>query len=257
MDNKILWIFLHLPRIGGNTISEFIRKRVLKEEIFLSSIERYQKNPKVPDKNKTKFMFGHATYYGMHKLIPGKEPRYFVFLRDPAERLISHYNSKMQNEKKRIPFDKWYKNQIKNEVVHILNLKLKGSESTRINTPKLFLPILRRLNYKTTYFIQTIMFNLFGLNKKNNLKKLENAKKLLDLCWFVGISEKSKIDFKFLLNIMGIRNKKIMDLGVSKKIVKINDQLRKKIYRENPLDVELYNYALKLNKSKRLASSRS
>jgi len=248
MNKNILWIFLHLPRTGGNTLIEAIRKRIPKEEVFLSSVVRYEKNPKKLDKNKVRFMLGHATYYGMHKFIPNKYPRYFAFLRDPAERLVSHYNAKMQNEEKKISFDKWYKNQIKNEMVHILDLKLKGSGATRIKTPNILFPILRKLNYKTTYFIQTIIFNFFRLNKKNDLKKLKNAKKLLDLCWFVGISENSKADFKFLLDAMEIKKEELIDEGISKKVIKVDDKLRKKIYKDNPLDVELYNYALKLRK---------
>ncbi len=257
MRNKVLWIYLHPPRTGGGTVLNTLEREIPKKEIFSTSVVRYQKNPEKFDKNKIRFIIGHATYYGIHKLIPDKNPKYFVFLRDPAERLISHYNGKMLNEKKLIPFDKWYKNQIKNELVHFLDLKYKGSNATRIHVSKIFLPILRNMNYKKTYFIQTIMFNLFGLNKKNDLKKLENAKKLLDLCWFVGIIENSDRDVPFLFKSMGLKNAEWRKTTLPKKIIKVDDKLRKKIYRENPLDVELYNYALKLNKSKRLASSRS
>ena len=253
MDDKVLWIFLHPPRTGGNTIIETLLKKFPREEIFMSSLARYNLDPVKFDPKRVRFMLGHATYYGIHKMVPGREPRYFIILRDPAERMISHYNAKMQKEKKKIPFDEWYKNQIKNEAVHVLDLKFKGSPSTRIHTPKIFMPIVKRLNYKSFYLIQSFIFNLLSLNKTNkkaDTKKLENAKKLLDLCWFIGITEKSNEDFKFLLKSMGIKNPKWIDDGVSKKIVKADEKLRQKIYEENPLDLELYNYALKLREDK-------
>ena len=252
MDNKTLWIYLHPPRTGGITLLNTLLNRIPKDEILSTSLVRYNLDPGKFDPGKLKLITGHATYYGIHKISPNKEPRYFIFLRDPAERLVSHYNAKMIDEKNPIPFDEWYKNQIKNEMVHFLNLKYKGSGSSRLHTPKILLPFIRKLNYKTTYLIQTIIFNLLGLNRKNDSKKLENAKKLLDLCWFVGIIENSDEDIPFLFNAMGIKNAKWKKVTLSKKLIQVNDKLRKKIYDENPLDVELYKYALDLNRKQKL-----
>ena len=252
MDNKILWIFLHPPRTAGGSLVAAISKKFHGDEVFDTSLARYKLNSQKLNKDKVKFIVGHATYYGIHKLVPNKIPRYFILLRDPVERLVSNYNVKMDKEKNIIPFDKWYKNQIKNELVHVLDLKFRGSESTRINVPKPFLPILRRLNYKTFYFIQAIMFNLLGLNKRNNTKKLENAKKLLDLCWFIGLVEKDDKDLKFLIDVLGIKDYKWKMIDPPyKKFLTVDDKLRKKIYEENPLDFELYKYALALRDKKK------
>ena len=254
MNDNILWIHLHPPRTGGGSIIAVLLEK-FPEGVFDASKARYKLDSKKLDKKKARFIVGHATYYGIQKLVPNKIPRYFIFLRNPAESLIDNYNIKMNSEKKIIPFEEWYKNQIKNELVHVLDLKFRGSESIRINVPKTFMPIIRKLNYKTFYFIQKILVNILGLNKKNDLKKLENAKKLLDLCWFVGILEKSEEDFKFLFDAIGLKNikwKKSDD--PYKEPQKINDELRQKIYKENPLDLKLYQYALKLNKEKRPVS---
>lgn len=252
MDDKTLWIFLHPIRSGGGTILEYLRERIPADEISFTSEVRYKfDNAKKPDKNKVRFMLGHATYYGIHTLTPNKEPRYFIFLRDPAERVISYYNAKMQEIGKKIPFDIWYKNQMKNDLTNFLDLKYKGSESTRIHTPKIFMPIVRKLNYKAFYFLQTLVSNIFKTNKKKEPKKLENAKRLLNACWFVGIIENSKKDLKFLFKEMGLKNPKWTNKGAAKKTLELDDKLKKKIYDENKLDVEIYRYALKLNKQKR------
>jgi len=253
MEDNILWIFIHPIRSGGNTLIEFIRVHAPKETIFMASNFRYgQKNFLPFDSKKTRFALGHATYYGMHKLSPKKESRYFTFLRDPAKRVISYYNAKMQETGKRIPFEKWYKGQMKNDLVHFLDLKYRGEASTRTPAPKIFMPIIKRLNYNVFFFLQTIVLKFMNKSKKEEMKKLENAKKLLDLCWFVGIVENSKEDFKFLFRAMGFKNPKWNDdrESISKKILKLDDELRKKIYKENPLDFEIYQYALKVRKEK-------
>jgi hypothetical protein len=255
MKDNILWIFLHPIRTGGNTLIEYIRKQTPEDEIALTSEIRYKLNSKKLNKDKVRFMLGHATYYGIHKLAPDKEPRYFVFLRDPAKRVISYYNAKMQEVKDKIPFDIWYKNQMKNDLINFLDLKYKGSESSRIHTPKIFMPFIRKLNYKTFSFLQNIASHLLKIRGNREKEKLENAKKLLDLCWFVGIVENSKEDFEFLFKEMGLKKEKLEDVNISKKILELNDELREKIYKENPLDVELYQYALKLNKQQKSTKS--
>ena len=85
--------------------------------------------------------------------------------------------------------------------------------------------------------------------KKNDFKKLENAKKLLDLCWFVGIVEESDKDFKVLFDSMGLKNVKWEKSDAPyKRVLKLDDELRENIYKENPLALELYNYALNIRK---------
>lgn len=252
MKDNILWVFIHPIRSGGDTLIEFIKKHVRKDEIYFPSNVRYDHKGFLPfDKNKTRFAFGHATYYGIHKLTPNREVRYFTFLRDPAERMVSYYNAKMEETDKIIPFEIWYKKQMKNDLVHFLDLKYRGSESSRTPIPKMFMPIIKRLNYKTFFFIQTIAIKLQNLFRKDDREKFENAKKLIDLCWFVGIVEKSDEDFRFLLKSMGFKNPRWVNSGAAKKIIKIDDNLRKMIYKDNALDVKLYQYSLKLNSQRK------
>ncbi len=248
MDDNTLWIYLHPPRTGGGTILNTLEREIPKEEIFSTSVVRYQKKPEKFDPNKVRFIIGHATYYGIHKLVPSRNPKYFIFLRDPAERIVSYYNAKMLETKKIIPFEDWYKKQMKNDMVHFMNLKYKGYASSRTPVPSVFMPIIRKLNYKAFFFLQTIALKFMNKTKKIELSKLENAKKLLDLCWFVGIIENSDEDVPFLFKSMGLKNPEWKKTTLSKKVIKVDDKLRKKIYDENLLDVELYNYAQNLRK---------
>lgn len=252
MKDNFLWIFIHPIRSGGGTILEYLRERVPEDEVSFTSEIRYNfSNAKKLNRDKVRFMLGHATYYGIHKLVPNKEPRYFIFLRDPAESVVSYYNAKMQELKEKIPFDVWYKNQVKDDLVNFLDLKYRGSESSRIHTPKIFVPILRKLNYKTFYFLQTLVSKFLKTSRKNQLNKLENAKKLLDACWFIrilGLDEDA--DFRLLINAMGFKDSTWEKKTGTKNTLKVTPEIREKIYKENPMDVELYNYAVKLRKEK-------
>ena len=254
-----LWIFLHIPRTGGNTISEVLIKK-FPEQVLLTSKIRYQKKPSKINKPKIRFILGHATYFGLHKSYPDKIPRYFTFIRDPAERIVSQYNQRMHEMKKEISFDEWHKNQVKNEMVHFLDLKFKGAESSSINTPRFFIPFLRGVNHKIIYTIYSLIFKLLGLHKKNDFQKLKNAKKVLDSCYFIGLT-KGDDDYYKVLDLMGAKEKKLVMQGrPPKRVLMINENLREKIYKEHPLDLELYKYGLglrnlRLNSLKRKAKN--
>ncbi|PIO08357.1 hypothetical protein COU59_01890 [Candidatus Pacearchaeota archaeon CG10_big_fil_rev_8_21_14_0_10_34_12] len=243
-----LWIFLHIPRTGGNTISEALIKK-FPGQVLLTSHIRYQKNPYKINKSNIRFILGHATYFGIHKSYPDKIPRYFTFIRDPAERIVSQYNQRMQELKKRISFDEWHKNQVKNEMVHFLDLKFKGAESSNVNTPRFFMPFVKKMNYKAVYTAHSLIFKLLRLHKKNNFQKLANARKVLDSCYFIGLTGRNE-DYYNVLNLMSVKGKKLKIQGKSKKVLKLDEELREKIHEEHPLDLELYNYAKTLRKLK-------
>jgi hypothetical protein len=251
MGDNIVWVYIHPTRTGGQTILNTLEREIPPEQILSTSVRRYQKHPEKFDKNKIKFIVGHATYYGIHNLVPNKIPKYFVFLRDPAERMVSYYNAKMLETKEIIPFEGWYKDQMKNDTIHFLDLKYKGYASSRTPVPSIFMPIIRRLNYKSFFFLQTLALKFMKKDKKTELKKLEYAKKLLDKCEFVGIIDNSDVDVPYLFALFGLKNKKWEKTTLSKKILKLDEELREKIYKDNPLDVELYRYALELNKKRK------
>ncbi len=71
------------------------------------------------NREKAKFISGHAAYYNLHKLVPNKKPRFLTLVRDPAERLISLYNKQMSFDKIKIPFEKWYASRRKHEMILI------------------------------------------------------------------------------------------------------------------------------------------
>jgi len=251
-DNK-LWVFLHAPRTGGTTVLKYIMQTAPRGEILIPSNVRYGFEKKSFDKSKIKYILGHASYYGIDKEFPKKETFYFTFLRDPAARIISLYNEKFKDypKSKVIPFDKWYTSQPKNELVRFYGLKSKGSESSHIKIPRFISPLVKLFKGKYKMF-NFILTNFRRIQSPLSEKDLNKAKNLLDKCYFVGIIENAKEDSKFLFDLMNLNCPEWKYSSTyKKKLVTTTDEIRKKIYKDNPLDYELYRYAWELNKKQK------
>jgi hypothetical protein len=259
--NNILWIFLHPPRSGGTTFNDHLIKHFGKEAVFHMDYKgaiKELKNLSVKNRDKIKILVGHDTYYGIHRFFPERKIKYITFIRDPANQIISQYNYDLRRAKGlQIPFDKWYKSQLKNQLVHFYNLKMEGQKFTRVIYPSFLKTLADRLGIKTSSKLKLILkvnFSRKLATKFNSFKRkspeggreeLANAKKILEECSFIAITENLENDLKLLckeLKIPANWERK----GVSKKQFFIEEKIRKKLYEDNYLDLELYNYAKKL-----------
>lgn len=255
-EDKYLYILLHPPRTGGESLTTFIEDHFSKDESLridnfdLSSLSEKQKK-------KIKFLAGHTTYFGIHKLFPNKIPRYITLLRDPARMLVSLYHSRMDDfpKKRKQTFEEWYSLRKRNETTFFYDGLYRSTDQKVVLSNK----IKRRLREKILLnldkskrihvLLQRLRRKHLSLNEQK--KKLENAKKLLDECWFIFITEKLKDDLKYLFKLM----RKKMDLkkfkiksNTKRKLFTLDEKTRKKIYAENPLDFKLYKHAMQLNK---------
>ena len=144
---QVVYVFLHIPKTGGTTFFRQVHEN-LKPGEPLNLSRRVGEKPlgkrPIEVRKKAKFLSGHATYYGIHRFIPNKIPRYIVIIRDPAERAISSYNYEMKN-KQWVPFGKWYKVQIKDEMTHMLDRKFRGKDTVRVSTPYFLFYIFEKL----------------------------------------------------------------------------------------------------------------
>lgn len=86
-------VFIHIPKAGGMTIYSAIRSIYKPSEIHkinpaAESLEKY-KQLSVARKKNLKVIYGHMDYQ-IHKFMPSNS-RYFTMMRNPIERVISHY----------------------------------------------------------------------------------------------------------------------------------------------------------------------
>ena len=100
MDKSKILIFLHLPRSGGITLKQIINRQYENKEIIalknsresIANLDQLTKG----EKQKIKCIIGHFPF-GSHKYFYG-ESTYITMLRDPVDRIISHYYSAISRE---------------------------------------------------------------------------------------------------------------------------------------------------------------
>jgi len=85
------FIFLHIPKTGGVTFHNILTNQYRFEKHFLCKLKELAKWNDLSAIEKLKYAVvkGHFPFGGEH-FYPGK-CTYFTFLRDPAKRIVSHY----------------------------------------------------------------------------------------------------------------------------------------------------------------------
>jgi hypothetical protein len=83
-------IFLHLPKAAGSTLNRVIAQQYSPEEIYKTSGKPPQVLASEIAGKKPRLIAGHQPF-GLHALMAGPST-YITILREPAERMISHYH---------------------------------------------------------------------------------------------------------------------------------------------------------------------
>jgi len=263
-EKKPIYIFLHIPKTGGASLNQNLMRKLSKKEIGGDVNEISSLSPK--QKQTKKYIHGHGLYYGIHKFFPDREPRYIVFLRDPAKRRVSQYNHDIHRMKSRYKpsFQKWYESQISDEMCFLLSKKFKGIPGRKVST-KLD-PFLNAMKIANSGFRKILGFKVlkFFLSlKRRKEEEFENGMKLLDRSWFVGVTQNLDEDIPKILKALGLdphweryrtaksKGSKISDSKIEViKEFELDEETRKKIYQDNKLELQLYEHAIKLNKEK-------
>ncbi|MEX2217652.1 MAG: sulfotransferase family 2 domain-containing protein [Phycisphaerales bacterium] len=87
-------VFLHIPKAAGTTLQSFIMqhyRKGVRAYRFTGSREQLEKFRTMPQAQRDSFdlLLGHVNY-GIHELVSAPAT-YLTMLRDPVERIISHY----------------------------------------------------------------------------------------------------------------------------------------------------------------------
>src|SRR6056297_1701898 len=108
----------------------------------------------------------------------------------------NHDIARLQEKRKHknLPsFKKWYKLQIKDEQTFLLNKKFKGIPGRK--APNFTNKFITKFKVGNSKFLKIIGYRLLKLydllrkNKRHKEKELENAKSLLNKCWFVSTTD--------------------------------------------------------------------
>ncbi|MDD5044125.1 MAG: sulfotransferase family 2 domain-containing protein [Candidatus Omnitrophica bacterium] len=260
-DKDYLYIFLHVPKCAGSTFVRQVRNNFnFKETLNLypnqaisHPVRGYEYFKELKDiqgylellddsiKNKIKVIYGHIVYYGIHEYF-NKACRYITFLRNPIERTLSDYNMGLHL------FD-LYKRGVINSVQKItLCRRYLDSSGKMIPFEEWINSKVIGANHLVRFFIRR---KFFQEEPQADISRphLEEAKEVLDKFYFVGITEYYDTDVAFLYSKLGIR-RFYGNENVAKKyyLPKDDSKIRNLILANSYLDMELYDYAVKLNR---------
>lgn len=223
-------IFLHIPKAGGVTISSIFNRIYGKDVIYdikpdgnnweAAAQEFIELSPK--EKQEIKVLRGHM-HYGLHKYFIADSAKYITFLRDPVERIISHYYFVLRSDKhylydivtkKKMTLLDYATSDLSWELDNGMTRSISGENNIQLN----------HCNQKV---LDTAIVNL-----KNNFI-------------FCGLTEKYDESVLLLKNKLGwIDYPFYRKLNTGKKKKAVSSKIKSIIARRNKYDVGLYNWAV-------------
>ena len=169
-------IFLHIPKSAGRTLKSVIDRQFNRNTVYSiggnirQSIQAFKELPE-EERKKFRFVRGHM-YFGLHEYL--KKPcHYITILRDPIDRVISHYYYVLRSP------DHYLHNEIK-----LKKLSLEDYVSNNLST---------ELENGQTRLISGI-----ESDKKATFEMLEIAKRNIST-WFISVGVVEKFDESLIL----------------------------------------------------------
>lgn len=223
------YFFIHIPKTAGSSFRNMLYNQFDQKTIYpnlhdiTANEERYPtyKDVLATSKNKARefqFLMGHYPF-STGKILP-KSPKYIVFLRDPVKRAISHLYHLKRHGKKELKKASLY------EIADVANWQINNLQ-VRYMSNKNFQPN-----------------KLYTKNTDLGKKALKEAKKNIDKCDFVGLTEDFNNSVKRLQKIFDWELGKTLKTNVApRRHRKVPKDLYKHLVELNQLDIELYEYA--------------
>lgn len=233
--DQYIYLFQHVPKCAGTTIIDHIEKKLKSSSLNLE--KKYATKCEVwaslvrqkPNVASLASLHGHRVFYGLHK-ISDRQPRYYTFLRNPVDRLVSLYNY-------------WADSKIRRPIMYRDGQLISFREFIQTE-------------YATNNMIRFLYHAMEGeLTPGSRLDMISEhhvmvAKKFLEKCWFIGFVESFEQDFKFINACLGIEYQQ-QHKRVSKRYFDISQDAEAvdELLKLNQSDVEIFEYAKALRQS--------
>jgi hypothetical protein len=236
---ELVYVFPHIPKTAGSSVHYHLKTHLSGEREYIHIPIDYSLREEVlgplpftlrdiRERAGAKVIFGHGVVRRHAAFVPGKAFREITTLRDPAERLVSHYNFWMNVLEKRgepLPtFDEWYAGEPRNYQTHWLAKNYLQLDTGALSEKQIF----DRVSALLESFWLVCTLPTF----ENDIQKLWAA---LDL---PAMSSRQ--------NVTGVTHHKRFEL---------DDALRRRLAGENASDQALYERWLSRNTAARSESA--
>ncbi len=258
----MLYIFLHIQKCAGTTFGTHIENKLRPDQTIAlyegyrtfnipkrtweyiesrDDVERLLSSLTEDQKKNVKGLYGRYLYYGIHKYFK-QTPRYVLFVREPASRIVSNYNHFRKISETAIEEIKKTPSQThKNRLQSIYNEMHHNEKPVPF---EFWFGNRAQQNFMTNHLIETGFIEV-GLKDVDR----QDIRKGLDKFYFVGLVEHFDTDAPFIYSKLGILGS-YMNQNISHKYYTPEDQPRieELILSKNLLDRDLYEYARYKNK---------
>jgi hypothetical protein len=237
-DRERALIFLHIPKAAGSTLHRIIKRQYPKRAIFTvdgsrirESIDEF-KSLSEEERAEIRCLKGHMPY-GLHQYLP-RPSVYITVLRDPVDRIISHYYFVLRTP---------------GHFLHQDVISKKMSLEDYVNSD-----LSSELNNGQVRLLSGLesVDSIYGHGPVSR-SVLEAAKANLQNHFFaVGLSERFEESVLLFKDMLGWTRTYFVKENVTQKRPTKSDvskQILKRIEQYNALDIELYDFAERLFKN--------
>jgi hypothetical protein len=229
-EHGFVHIFLHIPKTAGTTLYSLMAAAL--PPAFLlndrASMTQFLQIPQA-ERDAIQFIYGHIPH-GAHRFLT-RPARYITFLRDPIDRVVSaYYHCRRATEHRLhrpihdgmtiIEFTRYWGNNWQTRQLGAYWLDCEFSDQEYVD---------RLTSYPLTP------------------RNLQNAKEIVDRCFFVGLYERFCADLRDLFGRMGLPSPatipQLLKFDDRPSVDELSPELIATIAAHNRFDIELHEYA--------------
>jgi len=252
-EGQPLIAFVHIPRTGGGTFSSAISKNYSR----LQGPGNYQKNPEATrngvariGRGGIKKAVGDHVPYGLYRRYLPDDTRYITVLRDPVDRVLSHYHFHAQAGKTPGAAGERKLRTMWEELLNTERLEREGGENEEAIAiePDAEFSLedgLRRRIPIYDNFMTRFLWGGESLFGELPADAVDRAKENISQFWFVGVSERLDDSIVLLGKKLGVGLMPYHLRHVSQKRPPLDEtpaELRELIAEHNAMDIELYRF---------------
>jgi hypothetical protein len=242
-----LLAFVHIPKTAGGTVISMFAAAYSKQAVrdggnYLRSPEKTVSAVANPRKRRGRVLAGHVPYRVYRDHLPS-DTRYMTFLREPVDRVLSHYYRHVLAKDPRVE----------------KSVRRPGRGGNRPDTPQELevkadlleeALVERRLPHLTNLCTRFLCGHASPLEDLP-ASAVDDAKEVVSQFAFVGIQERFEESLVLLQRLLGLGSIPYQDRHVSlaggrPSVDELPDEQRALIVEHNQLDAELYRFGLGL-----------